>query len=415
MHTKDFNVAIVGGGMCGLSCAIGLSRAGIDVRVFESAPKFEEIGAGVGLGPNALRALKGLGVLDVVLEKINEMKPNQRLFRFVPIAGEHELLLDINGCVNDRLMLCRPVFLDALAPLLDPGVTQFNKRAASIEPVASGRQRLNFADGTTYEADLIIGADGIKSMVRATVVDQGISPLGFANTHAYRGLVSIAALKAAGLKTDVKRPHNWVGMGQHLITFPIKDDTTLNIVAFNRPILNTISPELPQPWVEPVDQKELLDAFAGCGNDVNLMLQHMKRPSRWSIHTLYPPLESYVKGRVALVGDAAHGMLPHLGAGVGQGFEDVYTICCLLGHAGTTKATLDTALAVYNELRPPRANFVLQRSIQMGNVYDNFGPEGFTGKEIRERLKGMFEPVWNHDLESQVSAAIAEKLERAQN
>ncbi len=111
-------------------------------------------------------------------------------------------------------MLCRPVFLDALAPLLDPGVTQFNKRAASIEPVASGRQRLNFADGTTYEADRIIGADGIKSMVRATVVDQGISPLGFANTHAYRGLVSIAALKAAGLKTDVKRPHNWVGMGQ---------------------------------------------------------------------------------------------------------------------------------------------------------------------------------------------------------
>lgn len=75
-------------------------------------------------------------------------------------------------------------------------------------------------------------------------------------------------------------------------------------MAFNRPILNTISPELPQPWVEPVDQKELLDAFAGCGNDVNLMLQHMKKPSRWSIHTLYPPLESYVKGRVALVGDA---------------------------------------------------------------------------------------------------------------
>ncbi len=84
----------------------------------------------------------------------------------------------------------------------------------SIEHTPSGQQRLTFADGTTYDADLIIGADGIRSMTRATVVGKGISPLGFANTHAYRGLVSIDALKAAGLKTDVRRPHNWVGIGQ---------------------------------------------------------------------------------------------------------------------------------------------------------------------------------------------------------
>lgn len=126
-------------------------------------------------------------------------------------------------------------------------------------------------------------------------------------------------------------------------------------------VTDTISPELPQPWVEPVDQKELLDAFSGCGNDVSLMLQNMKNPSRWSIHTLYPPLTSYVKGRVVLVGDSvspafqvllscpdssalqAHGMLPHLGAGVGQGFEDVYTLCRLLAHPRTNKSSLDVS------------------------------------------------------------------------
>ncbi|KAF9486322.1 salicylate hydroxylase [Pholiota conissans] len=415
MQRKDFNVAIVGGGMCGLACAIGLTRGGINVQVFEAASKFDEIGAGVGLGPNALRALEGLDLLDVVLQKANEKRPNQRLFCFVTVGGNHEKIYDYyestSGEDTDGLGIYRPAFLEALMPLLDPTITQFNKRAVSVEKLESGRHLLHFPDNSTYEADLIIGADGIKSTTRSAVIGKGASPLGFSNTHAYRGLVPIETLKAAGVKTDVKRPHNWVGMGQHIITFPIRDDTILNIVAFNRPVPNTISEELPHPWVESVDQKELLDAYKGCGSEVCAILQHMKNPSRWSIHTLYPPLDSYVKDRVVLIGDAAHGMLPHLGAGVGQGFEDVYTLCRLLSHPGTNKSTLDAAIAVYNELRPPRANMVLQRSIDMGNIYDNYGPGGYTVQGMRERLRGMWEPVWNHDLEAQVTTAIGE-LER---
>lgn len=83
-----------------------------------------------------------------------------------------------------------------------------------MEQLDSGRGRLYFADGATYEADLIIGADGIKSTTRAAVIGKGVTRMGFANTHAYRGLVPINTLKAGGLKSDVSRPHNWVGMGQ---------------------------------------------------------------------------------------------------------------------------------------------------------------------------------------------------------
>ena len=97
-------------------------------------------------------------------------------------------------------------------PLLDSGVTKFNKRCVSLERTSTGRQVIHFADHTTYEADLVIGADGIKSVVRNAVVSDG--RLVFSNTYAYRGLIPMDTLESAGLKTEVRsRPHNWVGLG----------------------------------------------------------------------------------------------------------------------------------------------------------------------------------------------------------
>ena len=119
-----------------------------------------------------------------------------------------------------------------------------------------------------------------------------------------------------------------------------------------------MSPERPPPWVEVVPQQEVIDGYPGWGNDAKIILQHLKEPSRWAIHTLYPPLETFVNGKIVLIGDAvgnlsqafeypsdlflqAHGMLPHLGAGAGQGIEDVYVLCRLLSHPTTTKSNLD--------------------------------------------------------------------------
>ena len=97
-------------------------------------------------------------------------------------------------------------------PLLDSGVTKFNKRCVSLGRTASGRQAIHFADQTTYEADLVIGADGIKSVVRNAVVSDGGHPV-FSNTYAYRGLIPMDTLKSAGLKADVQSyPYNWVGL-----------------------------------------------------------------------------------------------------------------------------------------------------------------------------------------------------------
>jgi len=395
--------------MCGLACATGLRSAGIDVTLFEAASKFGEVGAGVSLGSNAIRALQGLGVLEAILAKANLTAPSQRLFNFISGTGD-ELVYDYaeHGHENLGIGIYRPAFLDALVPFLDSGVTKFNKRCVSVGRASSGRQVIHFADHTTYEADLVIGADGIKSIVRDAVVGDG--HLVFSNTYAYRGLIPIDTLKSAGLKTEVElRSHCWVGLGSHIITFPIKNETVLNVVAFVRvkeQEIFTMSPERPSPWVEVVSQQEVIDGYPGCGNDAKIILQHLKEPRRWAIHTVYPPVETYVNGKIVLVGDAAHGMLPHLGAGVEQGLEDVYTLCRLLSHPTTTKSNLDVVIKAYDTMRRPRANMVLERSIRMGEIYDSFGPNHYSAEDMRRHLPGMWEPVWIHDIEAEVTEAI---------
>ena len=107
----------------------------------------------------------------------------------------------------------RPLFFDALMPLLDPGIIEFKKRCVSLGLASSGRQVIQFADNTTYETDLVIGADGIKSVTRNAVI--GDARLCFSNTYAYRGLIPIDTLKLAGIKTDVQfSPFNWIGPGK---------------------------------------------------------------------------------------------------------------------------------------------------------------------------------------------------------
>ncbi|KAF5313151.1 hypothetical protein D9619_002826 [Psilocybe cf. subviscida] len=414
--SKNFDIAIVGGGLCGISIAVALSRAGVKVKVFEATSRYEEVGAGVGLGSNAIRALHGLGLMDAVLARIKESKANKMLFTFIAGEGDHERIFDYADTLTsgpdgkEGLAVYRPAYLEALIPLLDPSVTAFNKRLKSLTRSPSGRQILHFTDGTTHETDLVIGADGIKSTSRIAVVGEGNNNLGFSNTYAYRGLVPVDALLAAGVNPDkVQRPLIWTGIAKHFVSFPMNNNKIFNLVAFHRPIHDdNLTQERPPPWVETVPHQDLLDAYKEWGNDARIILEHITEPSRWSIHTLYPPLKSYVKGNVVLVGDSAHGMLPHLGAGVGQGFEDVYVLYRLLTLPETKMENLETILATYDKLRVPRANAVLERSIVSGNIYDNYGPKGYDAKTLEDKVRGQWEWVWDHDLEAQVNTAVAE-------
>ncbi|KAI0652410.1 FAD/NAD-P-binding domain-containing protein [Trametes meyenii] len=407
---KSLQVAIVGGGVCGLSCAAALQRFGVSVDVFEAATAFTEVGAGIGMGPNAVRVLKEFGVLDEVLKKINPGELSPKGFRYFSGLAHHELLYEYSVSPEDAsITLHRAAFLDALVRVVDPRATHFNKRCVglAVAPANPHRVTVRFADGSTHEADVVLGADGIRSSVRDFVVGGVGRRAAFSNTVAYRGLITRAALTAAGFKTDVAvSPACFVGPDKHIIVVPLKKGELINVAAFaarhDVPIGSVTLPE--GKWVEEVAREELSREYDGWGPDVAALLRCMPgKVSRWAVHVVHPPLERYANGRVALLGDAAHGMLPHLGAGAGQGLEDAYVLARLLSHPDASLANVEAVLKVYSDVRRPRAESVWEASHRAGSAYHFRGAHG----PSKEGLGDIWKPVWHHDLDSDVESALS--------
>ncbi|KAF9502277.1 FAD/NAD(P)-binding domain-containing protein [Pleurotus eryngii] len=437
MASKDFTVAIVGGGMCGLVCAYTLKKAGIAVEVFEAAPEFGEVGAGVGLGPNAVRALDRLGVLSAVLTRSEHSSPVLRPFLFVSGYDAQEAIYDQYSVGDDDrgLPIHRAAFLDAIIGISDMKIAHLNKRCVAIQhthalaTASNLSSTLFFSDGTSHRAHLVIGADGIKSTVRKYVVDpladdaehntnsKNKTNLAFSGSLAYRGLLPNSTVVAAGVKIDLTvQPVCFCGIDRHIITFPIQAGRIINVVAFSSITRGDSAAgsldELPHPWVQPVAKQELAETFQtrgwGADSDAIKLLNCMERPSRWSIHTVDPPLSSYVDPErgIALIGDAAHGMLPHLGAGVGQGFEDVVVLTELLSHPETNLSNLEHVLGAYDSARRSRGNTVLEASARMGRITERYGKSGYSNEEMRTQLAGIWGPVWHHDLSEDVNKAV---------
>ncbi|KAF5374932.1 hypothetical protein D9758_000565 [Tetrapyrgos nigripes] len=409
MSGKDFNVAIIGGGLCGLAAAVPLFRAGIRVQVFENAPEFSEVGAGVGMGPNSVRALDSLGLLPAIVARSEQAGPKTRVFNFVSGYDRHEQVFDARRFLRDTRCPLLIHYQTTNPSNVGLGIyRQFNKRCTSITTSETGTHIVHFADRSTYEADLVIGADGIKSVTRDYVIgDKDFKPLKYTHTEAYRALVPHQDLVNAGVKTDLQtRPVCFVGLGGHLICFPIKDNSVINFVAFVSDHDTPWVPELTGPWVTPSSPEELKGFYKGFGPDVMTILDHMKEPSRWSVHAMDPPLQSFVRDKVVLVGDAAHPMLPHLGAGVGQGIEDVLVLTQLLTRPQTKKSNLSDVLAQYNKVRPPRANWVLNASTRAGEKYDAFHSTKNDTQTTAKLLDSIWEPVWNYDLKKDIEDSI---------
>ncbi|VDB99848.1 unnamed protein product [Peniophora sp. CBMAI 1063] len=419
---KDFSLAIVGGGICGLTLAIALAKAGIPSNVFEAAHKYGEIGAGIGVGCNAVRVLEELGLARDVAAKSESSSDSadgsghhaaMKSFKFVRGEAPHEIIFDYpEGPTDEGLGLHRASFLEALAGNIDRSMIteHFKKRCTSIQKMGSGRTLLVFSDGTTHETDVVIGADGLKSTVRRFVLGlpEGArdESLVFTRTAAYRGLVPIEELKAAGAKTDFLQSLCWFGEDKHLITFPIRDNKILNIVAFTTDFSRPMEYEgNPQEWVKDVPQAEMLKDFEGWGPEVQAMLNGIKNPSKWSIHALYPTIDKYVAGKVALIGDAAHATLPHLGGGAGCGIEDAYVLARLLANPQTNAANVEAVLEAYQTVRVPRGSYTANQSKFAGDAYEGHGPSGPTDEGRMKDFSKLWEEIWRHDLRQELRVA----------
>lgn len=413
--SSALRIGIVGGGISGVALALELFRhRHLDIQLFESAPAFGEVGAGVSFGANAVRAIAGLGLAEPYRQIADRTpEPWQDVwFEWRRSTDAHYLGASVAPGVGQS-SVHRADFLDALASRLPAGIACFNKRAAAVEQHA-GEARVLFTDGSDYRCDLLIGADGIKSALRGHVLEGlGAPPAAprFSGTCAYRGMIDSQRLREAYRAQGIDEhlidvPQMYLGLDGHILTFPVKQGRIINVVAFvsDRSEPDPVWPK-DTPWVRETTQREMLDAFAGWGDAARILLECIPAPSCWALHDL-AELPGYVHGRVALIGDAAHATLPHQGAGAGQGLEDAFFLARLLGDPRLSNDNLHAMLAVYDTLRRPRACRVQRTSREAGELYELRDPEvGANEHALSSTLESRFDWLWNHDLDADVVRA----------
>lgn len=349
-QSPPYTVAVLGGGIAGLSLAIGLQRHGVPFHLYESAHAFAEVGAGVGFGPNSIRAMQLLDPriresYDRLATGNSDRKGTWLEFRMGcdwrsgtdwkgndarsngmvkgDVDGEErptriqvgdkitELNTTVDGKPFGQSSVHRAAFLDELVALIPKQKVSFNHRVVAIDDLGAEGVRIRFEHGETATADAAVGCDGIKSRVRRIVLgeDNPAAHPSFTGKYAYRGLVPMdqaVALLGDGL---ARNSVMYTGYHGHVITMPIEHGATMNVVAFRTKPDGKWEDER---WVLPTRKEDMRADFKGFGPSVRDILSLVQTPDLWALFD-YPPAETYFKGRVCLLGDAAHASTPHQG------------------------------------------------------------------------------------------------------
>jgi salicylate hydroxylase len=345
-------VAVVGGGLGGLAAAGFLLRAGLaEVRVYEQAPALGEVGAGIQVPPNAVRLLRSLGIgekLDeagVRLETGWDMRrweDGRHLFSQV-LGDECERRFDASYYVAHRAGL-----LDALRSVLPDEVVSLGHRCVRAEQIGDEVQ-LTFEDGSTARADVVVGADGIHSVVREAIVTP--EPPRFSHLAAYRAMVPADRAPEGTLEAVFQV---WLGPGRHVVHYPVSGGREVNVVA-----VVPAGDWREESWVAEGDVADFRAEFATWAPELRTLIERAERTWLFALYDR-EPLTSWTSGRIALLGDAAHPMLPFLAQGAAQAFEDGAALAGCLRGARSSGA--EVALRRYESFRIDRASEVQRLS-----------------------------------------------------
>jgi salicylate hydroxylase len=346
----DVRVAVVGGGIGGLTLAIALRERGVPVEVFEQAPDLREVGAAVALSANGTRLLRRLGI-DESLGAVS-VEPSELVIRRWhdgEILAAHPMAQWYRDTFGAPFYgLHRADLQRVLSERLGTDVLRLGHRCVGLANEPDG-VKLDFAGGETARADVAVGADGVHSEVRRLAM--GAEPAVFSGTTGFRGLVSVDRLPSL---PDPSPLQFWAGPGRHLLHYSIAGGTIINFLAVVR------QPEWTKDaWVESCEVEETIEAYQGWHPAVTEMLGAVEEASRWALHD-HAPLTRWSVGRVVLLGDAAHAMLPHQGQGANQTIEDAVALADCLAEA--RPADLPTALDRYEAGRRPRTRMVQRYS-----------------------------------------------------
>ncbi|WP_375457722.1 FAD-dependent monooxygenase [uncultured Enterovirga sp.] len=353
MAAMKHHCAIVGAGIGGLTLALSLLRAGYRVDVYEQAPELLELGAGVQLAPNGTRILRHLGLESALMAKgaVEAAGKEVRIWN----TGETWPLFDLGEDSMRRFgapywMIHRGdlhrVLLDAVLREA-PGSVHTGHRLTDLGQ-SGDDVSLRFANGAEARADLMIGADGVHSVVRRALFGEDAAE--FTGIVAWRGLAPMAALPAS-LRRNVGT--NWVGPGGHCITYPLRGETVMNFVG-----LVERDDWRNESWTEAGTTAESLADFEGWHPLIRQVIAEAGTPYLWAL-LQRPSLERWTSGRVTLLGDACHPTLPFLAQGAIMAIEDAIVLTRCLEAYGSDAAG---AFARYEALRLPRTSAIVNGS-----------------------------------------------------
>jgi salicylate hydroxylase len=340
-------VAIVGGGIGGLTAALALRGVGAEADVYEQAPGLGEVGAGVAITPASQRVLRRLGVGDEVSR------------RGAPVAGVRLHHPDGSvvtrqdaGAARSPLGLYRPDLVEILAAALPDGALHTGHRCVAVSQ-GDRSAHVTFDNGGAVEADAVVGADGIHSVVQGQVT-QARPPV-FSGRISYRGV--LPAARMPGWERD--EVGMWKGNGKTFLTFPLRAGELRNFVGHV-----PADERMRESWSAPCDPADLAAEFSGWDARLGELFSGVETAFRWGLYDR-DPLPRWTNGRLTLLGDAAHAMLPHLGQGANQAIEDAFALAILL--RGVSADDLPGALVRYEQLRRERTDLIQQGSRVNGN------------------------------------------------
>jgi salicylate hydroxylase len=378
------NIAIIGGGIGGLTAALALLRRGIDVDVYEQAAHLGEVGAGIQISANGTRVLFALGLADELRKiQVNPVRKEIRHWR----TGKTWNWYNLGASANQRYgsphaLLHRRDLHDMLVDAvrsIKPQAISLGKRCADIVQ-SDDRVNITFESGEEARAAFVIGADGIHSRIRECLF--GPSVPDFTGCVAWRAVVPMSEL--SDVETIVST--NWLGPRGHVLHYPLRGGEFMNFLG----IVERDDWRV-ESWTVEGTTSELANDFPGWHPEVQAIIQNIGHPFKWAV-MVRAPMTQWSKGRITLLGDACHPTLPFLGQGGVMAIEDGYVIAACLA-----KYFKEPALASkrYEDIRIERTSAVVRKSHE--NRRQAFNP----ALTIDDEAIGSMAEEWRRSLASE--------------
>ena len=383
-------IAVIGAGIGGLTLAIALRRHGISVNIYEQAAELREVGAAVALSANATRFFEQFGLAPQLASHWFEV--SHLIFRDGRngnIVGKHHVGATYRQRFGAPYVGIHRADLQAvLSAAVGPDSIRLRKRLVDIDDTGA-RAILRFDDDSTSEADLVVGADGARSFVRQWVL--GYDDALYSGSSGFRGIVSMDTVPRLPDPTALQY---WMGPGGHLLHYPMGNNHINFLLVERHP-----TPWPKREWIMPTSEGEQLRHFAQWHPAVVEMITAKPISDRWGLFHR-PPLGRWTKGRVTLMGDAAHQLAPHHGQGAGQSIEDAVVLAACL--ADSPRDALGAALERYERLRRGRTRKVQYASISAADVLHL--PDGDNADRRNARLASLegalHHLAWIHEFDA---------------